>query len=84
MLERLHPQLIDRGVSQWLYVMDGLATIGEEKLGKGDAAADAELPLPKIRAEASTTLVLFPVDRHAHSSLAGVERTDEKYAAGFA
>lgn len=64
--------------------MDGLATIGEEKLGKGDAAADAELPLPKIRAEASTTLVLFPVDRHAHSSLAGVERTDEKYAAGFA
>ncbi|KQT52317.1 MULTISPECIES: pirin family protein [unclassified Aureimonas] len=59
------------GLSPWLYVMDGAVKIGGETLSKGDAASDLDTPLPKVRATADATLVLFLVDRKATASQSG-------------
>lgn len=51
--------------------MDGVVSLGDEFLGKGDAVTDLESALPAIKAEAPSTLVLFLVNRQATGSMAG-------------
>ncbi|NSZ60016.1 hypothetical protein FY133_24610 (plasmid) [Agrobacterium tumefaciens] len=58
-------------LTPWLYVMDGVVSLGDEFLGKGDAVTDLESALPAIKAEAPSTLVLFLVNRQATGSMAG-------------
>ena len=58
-------------MTPWLYVMDGSVAIGGVRLGKGDAVTDVEQPLPKLRAEDNSTLVLLLVDRSARASTVG-------------
>lgn len=60
-----------QGLSPWVYVMDGIVTIGTETLAKGDAVTDLHQPLPTLRAKGPTTLVGFLVDRTAPATQAG-------------
>ena len=59
------------GMQQLLYVFDGEISAGGADLVKGDALADDENPLPAIKAIRPSTLVAFPVDRHARATRAG-------------
>lgn len=60
-----------RGLTQWLYVMDGAIRIGGELLEKGDAVTDLDGALPEIVSETESTVVLFLIDRSVSGSRAG-------------
>jgi hypothetical protein len=51
--------------------MDGAVTVGDARLGKGDAVTDLDRALATVHAESAATLVAFLVDRAAPASTAG-------------
>jgi redox-sensitive bicupin YhaK (pirin superfamily) len=59
------------GMTPWVYLLDGSATAGGQRLGKGDALTDLDAPLPPIRVDSDAVLVAFLVDRSAPASLRG-------------
>ena len=60
-----------QGLQQWVYVMDGMVTVGDHTLSKGDSVTDPDMPLPALRADSDATVVVFLIDPQAPASLAG-------------
>ena len=62
-LEKDHTLAAPRldGFASWLYVLDGVITLGEQKLGKGDAASSDGDALPAINANRDATLLCLLV-----------------------
>lgn len=62
---------IYEGLKPFLYVMSGEIQIGEILVGKQEAVADDDAPLPAFTAKTDATVVLFVVDLKANMSMAG-------------
>eukprot|EP00130_Batrachochytrium_dendrobatidis_P008318 XP_006683193.1 hypothetical protein BATDEDRAFT_28751 [Batrachochytrium dendrobatidis JAM81] len=60
-----------RGLTPFLYVMNGEITIGDLRIGRQESVTDLENPLPPVTATENTTLLLFLVDMNAEMSMAG-------------
>jgi redox-sensitive bicupin YhaK (pirin superfamily) len=60
-----------KGMSPWLYVMDGSAEVDNNRIDKGDAITGNDDELSTVKMLEDTTLVLFLVDLNAEMTYAG-------------